>query len=380
MATSKVLHVRRKQPADPTVLPLREDGTPEGVNLSQLQEWLRCRYRWELKNRRHIERRGTHRPMDLGSAVHAGIAGAVRRFASYEKPQLTQKQWGYIQSALLVGINTWANDWKTQRGEIDAEAQAQLDEITYTAHGIAWKAVQDMDLPRWQTLRFKGEPMVEIKLTCDFLPGVPFYGTPDWVVKDRQHGGNVVVDYKIREALQPPEHEEVDLQLPAYQMLLLKNGIPTVGAIKYQIRAQVPRQPEMTKKKQMSRQRIATTWPIYKAALLAHGLDPKDYREMEQKLDVEFFRVDRLYRNDFVISSIWDDIILPLGQLFVKSKTQVRHMHFMNCNGCWAREFCLAELRGEDTDFLLETAYVNTDSPRAKIAMRPEDFNFTEGD
>ncbi len=321
--------------------------------------------------------------MDLGSAGHAGLHAAVRRFASYDKPMITPKQWGYIKDAMYGGINTWVDEWKTEHGRTGQEGQdataVQLDEITQTASEITWKAIQDMELPRWETLRYRGEPILEMKFTCDFLPEIPFYGTIDWAVKDREHGGNVVLDYKFREKMTSPEHEEVDLQMPVYQYLLDRNGIGTVGSVKYQIRAAAPRPPIMNKNKQMSRQAILTTWPIYKATLLANGLDPKDYREMEQKLDAkDFFRADRTYRNQFAVANVWHEIILPLGQLFAKSKTQVRHMHYLNCNGCWAREFCLAELRGEDTGFLLETNFVDLTNPKAKLVMRPEDFTLVE--
>ena len=105
---------------------------------------------------------------------------------------------------------------------------------------------------------------------------------------------------RSEKSLQSVEHEEVDLQLPAYQYMLDRLGIPTTGSMKIQIRAELPKEPQTTQKGGMSRQRIATTWEVYSKALVQHGFNPKDYElEMKQKLDCEFFRLDQLYRNQF---------------------------------------------------------------------------------
>ena len=48
-------------------LPKRADGTEEGINTSQIQDFIRCGYRWNLRNRRMINRREIAPAMDLGS-------------------------------------------------------------------------------------------------------------------------------------------------------------------------------------------------------------------------------------------------------------------------------------------------------------------------
>lgn len=373
---------RRKQ-ADlglPTAFqdrPPRKDGTTEGVNLSQLTEWFRCRYRWHLSNRRHIARREVHPAMDLGSAVHAAIAAVFRCHAEFSKPALTAAKLKKLRAALQEGLKTYRKEWVEEHGvESNGDVTAQLDEIQAKAAVLAWRAIEKLDLARWEVIWLDDVPLIEQKLSMPFLDGVPFYGTKDLVAKDRKEGGIWVLDWKVREALQPVENEEVDLQIPAYQNLLQHHGIVTTGGIKLQIRAEEPKIPSRNKDGSMSRQRIATTWEVYEAELIKHGLDPKDYAEMRQKLDVEFFRLDKIYRNQASLVLIWEKVILPMARLFVKSKSQVRNMNSWNCRGCWAREFCLAELLGEDTDFLLETNFIDLDDPRARMILRPEDFSF----
>lgn len=369
-----------KLPAAFQNAPPRADGTAEGINGSQLNEHMRCPWRWELKNRRLIDRRSIAPPMDLGSAVHAGVAGAIHTFALIENPaKATKVERAGVLQALVVGVREWRNQWMAEHcadGRLADETETQLSEIQVKAVQIAERALEEIDLPRYEVVWYKGEPLVERKITIPFLPSIPFYGTPDVVWKDRQSPKNSIMpwDFKVREKMQAVEHEEVDLQLPAYQYMLGKLDIPTIGAGKFQIRAELPRIPERNKNGAMSRQRIATTWDMYKAELIRYGLKPADYEEeMKQKLDVEFFRLDQLYRNQFEIQSFWDNIITPLGKQLVEAKEFIRHMHFINCTGCWARELCLSELRGEDTGFLLETNYIDLRDPKAKLVLRPED-------
>ncbi len=361
----------------------RADGSPEGVNLSQLAEWYRCRYRWHLRHRRQIQRRRIHVPMDRGSLTHAGIAGGIRAYAETKPGPITKTIAKKITMGIASGVDEYVTELCDSRGnDFDPVEGDLLEELIETSRQLAARSLNELDLQRWEILRLKGDPLVEQKLSCGFLPSIPFYGTADMVAKDRGDSKNSVwvADWKVRESLQPVEHEEVDLQLPCYQHILAEHGILTTGSIKFQIRAELPREPELLKSgKALSRARIATTWDLYKATLEKYGFDVAEYEEeMKPKLDVPFFRVDRLYRNQFYLNNVWTKVIMPLGKLWAKSKTHVRHMHFMNCNGCWARDFCMAELHDEDTSFLLQTTYVDGNDPRATLVMRAEDFDFEE--
>ena len=145
------------------------------------------------------------------SCSRHGAAGSKRAPSGTTKTPISFNAGAPLYLAAILG----------SCNELDADETHQLDETTAEGFNIAWKAIQDLDLQRFETVRLKGEPLIEQKIWCDFLPKLPFYGTPDWVVKDRQSGGIFPIDYKVRESLQPVTHEEVDLQLPAYQYLLL---------------------------------------------------------------------------------------------------------------------------------------------------------------
>lgn len=363
----------------------RADGTPEGVNYSQLMDFMRCRYRWHLRNRRLIERRTVIVAPDLGSMVHAGIAQGIRVYDELGSPKkLSKGAEGSINTAATQACWQWAKEWEAARGTLSPDTQAELTATLANAILIAHRALRDLDLPRWEIIYLKKQPLVEHKIWWDIpgVKGIRFYGTQDRVAKDRKDGGTWVMDYKVRERFTTPEEELFDLQLPTYQVGLARNGIPTTGSIKFQIRASVPAEPKRNKDGSMSRARIATTWEVYEKALRAAKLNPAHYEEeMRQKLDIEFFRSERIYRNSYLIEQLWNEVTVPLVKQYLKAKRFPRVMTSWGGNGCpscWAREFCLAELRGEDTDFLLQTSFVDQHKPQPKLALSVDDFEFTD--
>lgn len=356
--------------------PARADGTPEGINLSQLIDAARCGYRWHLRNRRHIERRIIAPPMDTGSGVHAGIAGAVRMWASRRIPD-SPKSVKLIANAIPQGVLGWAKEWKEQRGTLSPETELQLSNTVALSIAIAERAVIEMHLGRWRIVQLaKGLPLVEQKIEWPTPFAIPFYGTPDFVAEDLEEGGLWVWDYKVRERFVSLEDEMFDLQLPTYQYGLKMLGIRTMGSIKFQIRNDVPAEPKRNKDGSMSRQRIATDWPTYERALIRAKLNPKHYEEeMRQKLDVKFFQLDRIYRNDFQVDQTWNEVVVPMAKEHLRRKHFNRVMHTWGCSGCWARDFCLGELRGEDMSFLLQTQYVDTENPADRMTLSPSDVS-----
>jgi hypothetical protein len=362
--------------------PPRADGTPEGVDLSQLIDFHRCRYRWHLRHRRRIERRKIAPAMDLGSAVHAGVAGALLFHA--KNTSHSARVWNTgIQTQLAIGVHQWAKEWCEGRGELTDETKHLLSDTISQGIAIAERAITFMDLLRWRVIRLSKSPMIEQKIWWP-IPGseIQFYGTPDFVAEDLRDGGVWVHDWKVRERFVSSDDENFDVQLPTYQHGLLqqKPYIPTVGAIKWQFRSELPREPSVNKNGSMSRQQIISDWETYQAALIRNKLKPVDYEaEMRPKLDgVRFFQMDRLYRNDFQVQQTWNEIVLPMTRTYLAAKRFHRVMSTYTCRDCKVREICLAELVGEDIDFLLQTSFVDLNSPQALMQLKPEDFDFEE--
>lgn len=359
-----------------------EDGY---LNYSQLAEWLKCRYRWELSRVRHISSRRTQRALDIGSAVHYGIAAGLKLHASTVSrvPGHLKK----VQRVAKKAVLQWIEETVATRGGVrvfNAEENDELQEILDNAPGIASRSLFQMDLEQWAPVMYRGKPMIEQSLQIPLPTWAGWKGfhmTPDFVATNREDGQTWILDYKVRKQFTSPEAEEVNMQFAVYQRGLASVGIDTVGSIMFQAASKIPATPTQNKDGSMSRARIATTWEKYRETLEECGLDPEDYAEMEAKLDVVFFRETREPRTVRIVEAMWNNFLLAA---FSMSKTtgtagEPRTGMFsgiITCNGCWARRFCLAELAGDDTEFLLETDYIDTVNPKERLVLRPEDVEF----
>lgn len=380
----------RKSGNAPTV-PLTEDGGLPLLNYSQIAEWNRCRYRYNLSTLRHVQSRAVLRAMDLGSALHAGMEAAMRTMLRVAaKPSGSAKApsvEGRIKSAVTVALTRWADEQIALRGGREQLTEEEIEGIQHILNcggQITQRAIEYLGPKRWRTVTVGKAKRPGIELAVQTRLPVKGWGgfhcTIDWIVEDLTEGGIWVADYKFRGQFTPMEAEEVNLQLAIYQYVLLaKYGLETSGTMMFQGRNTPPAQPTVNKNGSMSRARIATDWPTYEAALESAGLDPKDYEsEMRLKLDYEFFRLDKMYRSMDEAQAIWDQIVIPAGKSIIRDRQDPtrmwRHLSYMNCNGCWARDFCLTELRGEDTDFLLKTRYIDLDNPQERLVLAPEDL------
>jgi hypothetical protein len=291
-----------------------------------------------------------------------------------------------VIDAAEEAVGLWLDETVKSRGGIKMLTEnehEQWDEINSHAVDISIKALTDIRLERFRVLTLNRKPLIEQSLTCKMPKSSGWKGfhfTVDLAVEDLEVGGNWILDYKVRKQFTPVDAEEVNIQFPCYQHGLAENGIETIGSIMYQILSKPPSQPSLNKDGSMSRAKIATTWPIYRAALVANGLDPRDYLEMQAKLDTAFSRETREPRAEKVVETIWNQLVVPAAMSMAVGMAPTPRTGMFNgaitCNGCWARAFCLSEFRGDDIDFLLSTDYVDQLNPKERILLNPGDVIF----
>jgi len=333
------------------------------LSYSRLSEWLKCRYRWELRYERKITQRVNDRAPQLGSAIHVGLAAALNEHA---------KQRGVVgvaYAASCSAIEAWRAEWYT-RDMFDEEYE-QVEEVATTATIIAARTLDDFHLPQWEVLQHRGVPLVEKQLKVR-LPGwAGFQVYFDLVARDLNTGHVWLIDWKTRKQFLPVEAEEVNLQMGIYQEVARRLGIPAVGSIAYQIRSKVPATPTLNKNGTMSRSQITTDWPTYRQALVDNGLDPEDYREeMSAKLTTPFFSRATAYRTDEETRALWEEVVVPAShEMRYTRRHFLRNLYALNCQTCWARPWCLEEMRGQDPSWLLNSqlqqvaAAVDADTP-----------------
>lgn len=319
------------------------------VSYSRLASWASCPYRWDLTYNRGISRRKTDRAPQLGTAVHVGMASAM------------------LREDYVKAMRDWAQDYLDKTlidcGELDieqlnSEIEDQVMEVVETAIVIVKRTLKYFNPDLWEVQCYKGQPLVEYELSRPVMMYRNFRGFVDLVAKEKATGQVWLIDYKVRKQLQSTASEESNLQMALYQEILRWNGIPTVGSLTLQILGKPNSEPKVNKDGSLSRARIATDWESYKDAIVANGLDPADYEDMKEKLDTEFVRESRAYRTNLETRRVWDEIALPIIYLMSAERHIYRHMSPFGCTNCWAKEFCLEELRGRDVSHLLETEFI----------------------
>lgn len=344
---------------------------------SQILDYKNCGYRWDLGYNRGIAATRLSEKMDMGSAVHMGIKYAVHHYASAPPKRTTTARWPSQFASVQKGVAAWAKETRERLSEyLTDQHEEEIKVISNDAVGIALKALESINLPDWEVALWQGKPVCEMEFITPLAPWKGYRTIPDLVARERCDGKKApywLIDWKTRGSFESDEAEEINLQFATMQYVMFREtNIRIEGSLLWQVKAQVPRRPEQNKDGKMSRAAIVTDWPTYSAALVDAGLNPIDYVDMKEKIGlVEWFRTIKQHRSMGECISTWEQIVEPTARRMATDPDVTRrftHQPFA-CSGCWARAFCLTELRGEDTEFLLETDYMDTRRPRAVRPM-----------
>lgn len=326
-----------------------EDTRHNRFSYSRAAAWLRCGYAYSLRYQERLVRVIHNPPPWRGTLVHFGLSQALLFRHRGNSVRLSK-------SASSASINLMWKRWAEKEEtaavlDMASDAREDAERLRDESISIAERVIDRHDLltGRWETITIGGKPLIEMDLRFD-----GFTCRPDWVAKDKDTGRTWLIDFKIRETIQPIEFEEWNMQAACYQHVLSRFGVHVTGSCAFQIRAMVPKTPSVnktTKKgvRSMSRSVIATDWPTYKAALIREGMDPDEYIGMREKLN-DFERLSFARRtpvealNTFhMVGSILD--AQKKGKLPV-----YRSITPLNCNRCEYNDFCMERLRGYDPD------------------------------
>ena len=338
-------------------LPVMQVATKPLLSFSQISTYLRCHQEWWYAYQENLVPRMDARPLSLGSAVHMGLATALRE---YHCSRMS------VEDGVRKGVESW-KEQELARGDLFEEEIEAVHQVAVDAEQIAIRTLRKLPIDEWETVTDPaGIPMIEYHFTIPLKGWGGFHGYIDWVGWHKPTGQIWLVDWKVRKSFQPHEAEEVNLQNAAYQYAIFRVlRKPPVGTITFQISGKPPAKPKLNKDGTMSRALVKTDWETYKVALLEAGLNPDDYLDMAEKLStVEFFRPVKEYRTLDTVHRVWKEIIEPTAREIRRSnKIVVRNLGHRTCNGCAYRQLCLAELGGEDAEYIRETHY----RPRASI-------------
>lgn len=151
---------------------------------------------------------------------------------------------------------------------------------------------------------------------------------------------------------------DMDIQLALYQWAAISLGIPVIGTIYDQIKAAIPKMPELLKNgKALSRSRITTDWDTYLQAINEHGFDVSDYIDVHGwASQTEYFRRTKVIRQPEELEGIIADVILKVKEI-KRNSTPTRSPSRMNCGTCQFKELCLDGIRGRDIQPMIQDSF-----------------------
>jgi hypothetical protein len=324
------------------------------LSYSQMKRFMSCPFEWHLYYQLGLRAIKLERPPTLGNFVHTGIKSAILGFDPYESISVLHEK----------TENKWID--KLESEAMDELLDVRTDAVHITKRALAW-----IDLDRWETVEYNGAPLVEANLMAPIPGWAGFTMYLDWCAKDKETGNCWIIDWKVRSKIhgedeQAGDYEEINLQKAIYQCILLQHGIQTSGSKIGEIRAATPKEPKVNKDGSISRAACLTDWPTYKAAVIRHGGDPDAYLTVAAKLnDRKWENWVTTYRSPQELRNIWINIVMPWAERMALSQVyrfvSARHLGSFLCPRCWAKDFCLADLRGHDAASLIGRQYYITE-------------------
>jgi hypothetical protein len=326
---------------------------------SQVRSFLSCEYKWYVDKVLGIRRIETKRAPTLGSAIHEGIAAAIKgqpihtAIEDFVGGQL-EKLEPHFHSMPSLG-----DDWDAVRSEIELHAESIVD------RWATW-----IKLDEWETVAHpEFGPLVENRLT--HIEGsnkldieFEFPWIVDWVALHKPTGLTWVIDWKTKSQFQDEKVHEYNLQKMVYQYLLGEIGIEVTGSRICQIRSKAPSVPKLNKNGSMSRAQISTTWEVYKDALNEADIEPDDYVEMKMKFpDASYwFAWMSAHRREEECEAAWHNIIIPaiarMRSIRQEEKPPIRNLGSIDCTQmCNVQLLCMETLRGYDVDNVIDFGY-----------------------
>lgn len=345
------------------------------LSRTQLLDYLGCGYRWDLNYRRGIKFAGVSSRMDLGSANHMGIQYAVRAYVKHGAKKGLDK---VLNIAVMDGAEAWAKEERKLRGAyLSSEMKDELRALQLEAAGIAKQGVGLIELPEWEVALWNGKPICEVEVSIPFSPWKAIRTKPDLVARRRKEkdSGFWFIDWKTRASFDDDEAEDINLQFDTMHYITERAipKLPLEGSILWQIKSQAPHPPTMNKDgKNMSRAAIVCDWPLYEKTLKANKLDPAEYQDMKIKLEqIQWFKALTQHRSSEEVEAVWRSIVIPTAERMANDPQVIRQWNMVpfKCKGCAMKKFCITELYDGDTDFLLQTDYVDTRRPRKRLKL-----------
>jgi hypothetical protein len=331
------------------------NGKPFEVSHSKIKLARRCLKAYEYRYLRRLQKRVKSRPLIVGSLVHSCLEMYFR------------------DGHYLPAITAW------QQGEFSKmfkEEQALHKDILPLAKQLIRGYISNWKQSGLEMVWVEKEFKVVICGTGspeDHIPGpdIVFNGKIDG--KAREIGrpkSTWLVEHKTCKKMPGEEVRIFDTQVLLYQAALeLIGEEPVTGVIWDYLRTKLPTRPELLKSGALSvAKSIDTTREVYEREIKRHGLDMRGYTDILETLDSkrdQFYRQVRLPIRADMGRTLLQELIQTSqflwGLEFEYHNAGLNHCTrnlTRDCSWCDYAPLCHAELRGEDTSYLLKHDYI----------------------
>lgn len=314
---------------------------PFKISHSKVKLGRRCLKAYQYKYVDKVRKRVKSRALIVGSLVHSCIESHFRN-GSY-----------------MPEIIRWKEQEFNRMFKEEQALHADIVPLVKTLIRGYLKAWDSRGLtPLW----------VEKDFEVEIAPGIILIGKID-MLAECDKGRRWLVEHKTCKKMPGEEVRIFDTQAILYGRVLPLMGEGEVtGVVWDYVRTKLPARPELLAKGGLStRRNIDTTPEVYLREIKKHGLDPRGYKdilgELETKRD-NFYREVRLPLNQSMTNRIFEELVITGNQL---KDLEVRHSQgedcfarnlTRDCSWCDYNTLCHAELRGDDTEYLLKHDYI----------------------
>ena len=305
------------------------------VSWSRIKTWRRCHKAYDYKYNQNLVRKAPIAPLLRGSLIHEMLDARARNGNPMGIWQAYEKKFR----------NLFTEEQETYGNLLEDALRVYESYCRYYEH-------EDLKPVR-----------TEYFIATSIRDDIRFIGYIDKVVEDKR-GQWWIMDHKTHKNLPNEEARFSDLQLLFYVWAWNRENksTPVTGVIWDYLRTKPPTIPETLSKGGLTkRENLDTDYYTYLSEIKTQGLDPKDYKDvldrLKNKPSKSFARVMLPIPPTSMVETVVEDVKnTALEIMYLGRTSSVRNLS-RDCAQCQFYNLCHAELRGQDSDFVKKSQY-----------------------
>lgn len=301
------------------------------ISHSKAKVGRRCQMAYYYKYMLRLRKKAKSRPLMIGSLVHESIESYIKtgsylgKFKEFREQTFTklnveeQALNADILDLCKILVRGWVNRWNEGPYE------------------MIW---------------------VEKEFEVEIEPGVFFIGKIDGRCREKANGREWLIEHKTCKKMPGEDVRMYDVQTPLYTSVLPDiDEPPVVGCVWDYVRTKMPAVPELLKSGVLSsRKNIDTIPEVFMREINRHGLNPAGYMDTIKSLsDDSFYRRIPYNVSRAQSKRLREELIITTHYLQdLETKSDFCRNLTRDCGWCDYKDLCYAELRGDDTSYMLK--------------------------